>query len=98
MHFSQYLYLTNKVVVGRYNERNNLKLISKISKYFITAIIVYGIIMAVLSLLGKNEDIALKSLIIIPIMGQMLHFYLDSQLWKFSLKHNRDNILKHLMN
>ena len=98
MHFSQYLYLTNKVVVGRYNERNNLKLISKISKYFITAIIVYGIIMAVLSLLGKNEDIALKSLIIIPIIGQMLHFYLDSQLWKFSLKHNRDNILKHLMN
>ena len=33
---------------------------------------------------------------IIPIIGQMLHFYLDSQLWKFSEKHNRDNILVHI--
>ena len=30
------------------------------------------------------------------ITGQMLHFYLDSQLWKFSVKHNRDVTLKHL--
>ena len=33
---------------------------------------------------------------IIPIIGQMLHFYLDSQLWKFSEKHNRLNILTYL--
>jgi hypothetical protein len=45
---------------------------------------------------GKYEDSFLKSLIIIPITGQMLHFYLDSQLWKFSEKHNRENILKYL--
>ena len=38
----------------------------------------------------------LKNLIIIPILGQMIHFYLDSQLWKFSEKHNRDNTLLHL--
>ena len=98
MHFSQYLYLTNRVVSGRYNGGTNLKTISKISKYFITVIIFYGSIMAILSLFGKSEDITLKNLIIIPIIGQMLHFYLDSQLWKFSLKHNRDNVLKYLMN
>ena len=96
MHFSQYLYLTNRVVIGRYNKKTNFKSFLKISKYFIVVIIVYATIMAILSLLGKNEDVTLKSLIIIPIIGQMLHFYLDSQLWKFSLKHNRDNVLKHL--
>ena len=52
--------------------------------------------MSVLSLFGKYDDVILRSLIIIPIIGQMLHFYLDSQLWKFSVKHNRDNTLSYL--
>ena len=57
---------------------------------------VYAIIMAVLSIFGKNDSEFLKNLIFIPITGQMLHFYLDSQLWKFSVEHNRNNILRHL--
>ena len=48
------------------------------------------------TILGKADEIYLKQLIIIPIIGQMLHFYLDSQLWKFSDKHNRDNTLSYL--
>ena len=52
--------------------------------------------MSVLSIFGKNESVFLSNLIIIPITGQMLHFYLDSQLWKFSIKHNRDNVLKYI--
>jgi hypothetical protein len=52
--------------------------------------------MSVLSLFGKYDEAYLKNLIIIPIIGQMLHFYLDSQLWKFSEKYNRDNTLTHL--
>ena len=39
----------------------------------------------------------LNSLIVIPITGQMLHFYLDSQLWKFSEEHNRQNTLKFIL-
>ena len=35
-------------------------------------------------------------LIIITIIGQMLYFYLDSKLWKFSDEHNRDNALLYL--
>ena len=35
------------------------------------------------------------NLIIIPIIGQMLHFYLDSQLWG-SNPHNRENVLHYL--
>ena len=50
--------------------------------------------MTLMSLFGKFEQSILKQLILIPIIGQMIHFYLDSQLWKFSEKHNRDNILK----
>ena len=44
----------------------------------------------------KNDSEFLRNLIFIPITGQMLHFYLDSQLWKFSESHNRENILKYL--
>lgn len=98
MHFSQYLYLTNKIVLGRNSEKNTNNQTYKKLSYFIFIVIVYGIIMATFSLFGKFEEVSLKNLIIIPIIGQMLHFYLDSQLWKFSLKHNRDNVLKYLMN
>ena len=52
--------------------------------------------MSVLSIFGKFDNSILKHLLIIPITGQMLHFYLDSQLWKFSEKHNRENTLKHI--
>ena len=31
-------------------------------------------------------------LILIPIIGQIIHFYLDSQLWKFTNPHNRENV------
>jgi len=52
--------------------------------------------MAGFSLFRKAENMHLQQLIIIPIVGQMLHFYLDSQIWKFSVKHNRDNTLFYL--
>ena len=99
MHYSQYLFLTNKVLTKRENEKINLNKQSFFfSNRFIVIIIIYSIIMSILSIFGKHESEFLSSLIIIPITGQMLHFYLDSQLWKFSESHNRENILKYLMN
>ena len=94
MHYSQYLYLTSKVIKKR-NDINDLKKKSKIFS-FLFIIIIYSLIMSILSILGKNDSELLKSMIFIPITGQMLHFYLDSQLWKFSEQHNRENILKYL--
>jgi hypothetical protein len=44
-----------------------------------------------------TKDVINPDLILIPIIGQLLHFYLDSQLWKFSLKHNVENVLKNLL-
>jgi hypothetical protein len=98
MHFSQYLFFTNKIVVGRKNNNKDSLLKSKYSIYFIITIIIYAIIMATLSMFGKYDEQILKNLIVIPIIGQILHFYLDSQLWKFSLKHNRETVLKYIAN
>ena len=61
---------------------------------YIGSIIMYASAMSILSLFGKSSNEILNLLIIIPIIGQMLHFYLDSQLWKFSKSHNRENTLK----
>ncbi len=98
MHYSQYLYLTNKVINRREIESQNF-VKSNLFKYkYILTILVYSTIMSVLSIFGKNDSEILSNLIIIPITGQMLHFYLDSQLWKFSESHNRENILKYLVN
>ena len=95
MHYSQYLYLTSKVIKNRNNNsKDDLKRNNFLS--FLIIIFLYSIVMSILSIFGKNESELLKSLIFIPITGQMLHFYLDSQLWKFSNKHNRENILKYL--
>jgi len=100
MHYTQYLYFTYKVcdLRNRVDENNNEKkqmFSSKIYNY-LSVIIVYSIIMTGLSFFGKYETSILKNLILIPIVGQLLHFYLDSQLWKFSDKYNRDNTLIYL--
>ena len=91
MHYTQYLYLTNKVEFKR-----SLNFSYKNLKKFWGIIFVYAIVMSFFSIVGKNDTEFLKNLIIIPITGQMLHFYLDSQLWKFSVKHNRENILRYI--
>ena len=90
MHYTQYLYLTHKVFKGRHQE----KIIQTSTSTYIGVILVYALIMAILSLFGKSSNEIFNFLIIIPIIGQMLHFYLDSQLWKFSKLHNRENTLK----
>lgn len=94
MHFSQYLYLTNKVFNGRILNRENTIKKNNYLNYFIITIAIYGVFMALMSMTGGSSYDSVKNLIIIPILGQMLHFYLDSQLWKFSVRHNRDNVLK----
>ena len=74
------------------------KLSIKTSKLkYICVIVFYSSVMSSLSLLGKNSNEILNFLIIIPIIGQMLHFYIDSQLWKFSNPHNRKNVLNFII-
>ena len=93
MHYTQYLFLTHYVYRERQIEINPSFKNFLFNKYVIT-IIIYSFIMSVFSIFGKFDSSFLNKLILIPIIGQIIHFYLDSQLWKFSEKHNRDNILK----
>ena len=98
MHYTQYLYYTYNVCKMR-NANNQVSekvFFSKKIYNYLAIIIFYSIIMSVLSLFGKYDEAYLKNLIIIPIIGQMLHFYLDSQLWKFSESHNRKYVLKYI--
>ena len=92
MHYTQYLYLTHKVYKGRSSNDTAQRSIIN----YLGMIIFYSIIMSLLSLFGKSSSEIFSQLIIIPIIGQMLHFYLDSQLWKFSNPHNRENVLAYL--
>ena len=92
MHYTQYLYLTHKVYKGRHK---NQSITTSKSTYF-GSIAIYAIAMSVLSLFGKSSNEILNFLIIVPIIGQMLHFYLDSQLWKFSNPHNRQHVLNYI--
>ena len=84
--------MAHKVFKGRHQDK--MTQISNLT--YVVVIFIYAFVMAILSLFGKSSNEILYFLIIIPIIGQMLHFYLDLQLWKFSVKHNRENILKHL--
>ena len=95
MHYTQYLFLTHYVYRERQIEINPSFKNFLFNKYVIT-IIIYSFIMSVFSIFGKFDSSFLNKLILIPIIGQIIHFYLDSQLWKFSEKHNRDNILKYI--
>ena len=93
MYYSQYLVLTYKITKNRELEFNFKK-----SNYkFIVLISLYSIIMTIFSLSGKIDIDLIKNLIVIPITAQMLHFYLDSRLWKFSDSHNRQAVLNYLI-
>ena len=92
MHYSQYLVLTYKITKNRELEINN----KKKNYRFIVTVIFYSIFMTIFSLSGKINIDLLKNLIVIPITFQMLHFYLDSRLWKFSESHNRSAVLRYL--
>ena len=94
MHYVQYLALTYKITLGRRNEGS---LVDQKSNYtFVIIIFLYGLIMAVLSSANQFQITIFEFLIVIPIIGQLLHFYLDGFLWKFSDKHHRNVTLKYI--
>jgi hypothetical protein len=92
MHYSQYLILTYKITKNRELEIDK----NKKNYYFIFVTIFYSILMTTFSLSGAMNSELIKNLIVIPITAQILHFYLDSKLWKFSESHNRSAVLYYL--
>jgi hypothetical protein len=100
MHYSQYIFITAKVSFGRKNLfyiLKNLEFIKFFKSNFFITILLYSLLMGIFSFVPKIINIdMLKNLIVIPIIGQMLHFYLDGYIWKFSEPHNREVTLKYL--
>ena len=101
MHYTQYLALTYKVCKKRQSEElfmtKNKFNFPQIKNYnFLLIILIYGFVMTLFSVISKNPSEIFSSLLVIPITGQILHFYLDAFLWRFSAKHNREVTLKHL--
>ncbi len=98
MHYSQYLVLTLKIHKGR-NKDNENKIEDKSSfsyfSNFILIISIYGLVMSILAF-APNYDATLKNLIVIPLVGQMIHFYLDTFLWRFQEQHHRDVTYKYI--
>ncbi len=98
MHYSQYLVLTLKVHEGRKKDpENKMKSKNSFSYFsnFILIISIYGLVMSVLAF-APNYDATLKNLIVIPLIGQMIHFYLDTFLWRFQEQHHRDVTYKYI--
>ena len=80
MHYTQYLALTYKVYDKRnYNNSskqvNNAKFFGIKNSIFLIIILFYGLVMALLSSFSNFTDDTFKFLIVIPLVGQMLHFY-----------------------
>ncbi len=96
MHYSQYLVLTYLIEKRRSKENRNFQSDSKQNLFgsFFKILLFYSLAMTLFSYFGRLDISILQNLILIPIIGQMLHFYIDSHLWKFSDKHHRENTLK----
>ena len=97
MHYSQYLVITFRISKKKNNDIYNQNFRKDYFKKFLFIVILYSLIMTTLSYFGKNDFEFLKNLILIPIIGQMLHFFIDSQIWKFSDPYIRKNVLKYLI-
>ena len=98
MHYSQYLVLTLKIHKGRKKDSENKMESNNSFSYFsnfILIISIYGLVMSILAF-APNYDATLKNLIVIPLIGQMIHFYLDTFLWRFQEQHHRDVTYKYI--
>lgn len=86
MHYAQYLAMTLKV----YSAKRAKEMEEPISflrlfhiRSYLFLIGVYGVIATVLAFFSQQSGDIFAALIIIPILGQMLHFYLDGLIWRF---------------
>ena len=88
MHYVQYLAMTYKVHMKRFSDKKSLY-------YFLIIIILYSGLMTFSTHISSNMNL-FQFMLIIPITGQLLHFYYDTLLWKFSEAHNREVTLSFL--
>ncbi len=105
MHWLQYLALTAPIYLRKSKERiilGNKNLMSKIAKNKITLfiyLIIYAGLMVMLRQWNKGfNTFDYSILIIIPLSLQLLHFYYDGLIWRFSDPHIRKEIGSYVFN
>tara|TARA_B100001175_G_C19512788_1_gene645044 strand:+ start:51 stop:1001 length:951 start_codon:yes stop_codon:yes gene_type:complete len=99
MHYSQYIILTSVIVYRRQLPIEGIIKKNALKKYlikFFLIIAIYSVFMTFFSSFEQSQNEILKQLILIPILFQLLHFYFDGLLWRFSFKENRLNTLQHI--
>ena len=87
MHYSQYIAITLKIYLGKnkieiLSSKEFFKKLYKIRGYLIW-IFFYGSMATLLTFFGSISDSFFSSLLLIPILGQIIHFYIDGLVWKF---------------
>ena len=94
MHWCQYLALNYKV----YAKENGSIKFDVNFLYTIIFVIAYAFIMTFIETLGFKEiNVREGTLILIfPLFGQILHYYYDAFIWRFSDPHIRNIIAKEL--
>jgi len=100
MHYSQYIVMTIKITLSKREEYKSTKVFGTqlmSLKSYLFIILIYGAIATVLSAYSMTLEGVLSNLIFIPILGQLLHFYIDGLIWKFKDQKMRNINLRYLL-
>lgn len=102
MHYLQYIAITWSIFKRKSDNKlaNNEKNFFKYAnlKIIIFYLLVYGSLMVFFSNLNieyKNEQIGVY---LIPIFFQLMHFYIDMFIWRFSNQHTKENLNPYVFN
>jgi len=99
MHYSQYICITLKLYLSKKSNQVSPTKISFssliVSKYFLV-IMSYAISATTMTFLSSTKENAFSILLLVPILGQVLHFYIDGLIWRFSVPEVRRLNLKYL--
>tara|TARA_B100001093_G_scaffold519750_1_gene610252 strand:+ start:3412 stop:4395 length:984 start_codon:yes stop_codon:yes gene_type:complete len=100
MHYVQYIYITKSVLTRKYNiivnssEKNFYKYFSPVIIGFY--LLFYSILMVYFSNLNLDYKGEKFGIYIVPIVFQLIHFYLDMYIWQFSKEHTKKNLSPYL--
>ena len=94
MHYSQYLALVLPINIRKFNSINNSKNnnLPKVVKGIFIYLFIYSLIMVSLTL----SKTYINFLYLVPVFFQLIHFYIDGIIWKFSSPYLRENIGKYI--
>ena len=100
MHYIQYIAITWSVFKRKSDKKKTEGDLNYSNLANLNKIIIYLIIYAVLMVFFSNTDIEYKNeqigIYLVPIFFQLMHFYIDMFVWRFSKSHTRENLNPYL--